>query len=263
VSKPRSLKGLASAASVVLGAGLVTTLVSGDSGHPHRMAIPPAPRPRPSILPPTTTTTAPAATGADALGQVQPPAPGLYRYRTTSAQSPPSEYAQQVTQQTSSAGVTTDKLFSTRGVSTTVTFTATGELELGYSQVGSLVTDEVTCPDNPPVLLLRLPLQAGVSWTASRPCSNILGDRLTFALQTRVIGTTTQAVADRPVPVWELVTVITDTDAPAGGGPATTRQETITEDVSATSGLVVRQVVQQGTDPSTIQTDHLISLDPA
>jgi hypothetical protein len=252
---------VATAAAVVFGAALVTALVRGDAGPSHQMAIAPrASAAPPRAAPMTTTTSLPS--GIQTTGQVQPPIPGLYRYRSISAGSPPSEYAEKVTPQTSPSGVTTDKLFSTRGVSTTVTFTPAGELEVAYSQVGTLVTDELTCPDHPPVLVLPSPLVAGASWTSSRSCTNVLGDHIALTSQSRVVGMTTMTVSDVAIPVWETVSVITDTDTPASG-PTTTRQETVTQDVSAQHGVVVRVVTQQGTDPGTIETDRLVSVDPA
>jgi len=36
----------------------------------------------------------------------------------------------------------------------------------------------------------------------------------------------------------------------------------VTQDISARYGLVVRQITQDGTDPRTIRTDRLVSVQP-
>lgn len=260
---PRGVRRVAVAAAVVLIVGLSVVALHRQ---PRRLGIQVARGSGPLAEPARAAVRAPtivAAPSADPGGEVQAPAPGLYRYRSTfSAGAKPSEFAERVTSEASPPGTTTDHIFATTGVDTTVAFTPTQELELAYGQVGTRLTDELTCRDDPPQPLLDLPLQPAKSWSSSTTCSNFLNDQVRDERQFRVTGRTTQPVGLTAVPVWEVVIVDTQTDVPSSGGPVTTRKVTVTEDISARYGLVVRRVTEQASDPGSQETDQLVTLTP-
>jgi len=260
-ARPQMARLAGAAAAVVLFAGLVTLATHGAAGKAQ-----PALRPPSNAIPQSNATPVTAPPGdPDITGQVQPPAPGLYRYQTTWADAtiPPSEYAVQISLVgPTTDDVTIDDLLSTNGIQTTDVFTPTGEVEEAYSQVGVGITDEITC-DNPPRLLLELPLRPGRDWDATTTCTNLLKDSIRIAERVVVAGRNTVLVGATEVPVWELIFVDTQTDTPAAGGPTGRSLTTVTEDISARYGVIVRQVIEQGTDATTVRTDRLISLLPS
>src|SRR5581483_8350485 len=196
-----------------------------------------------TTAPPFPTTSMTVPTGdPDVTGEVQAPQPGLYRYRETTSVSdqPPTEWAEELTPVAGGIRVKT-----TRGVDETVRFEPFDEVELAYAQAGDTVADEVACTEQPPRRLLQLPLQPGAHWQTDTTCTNLLGSRLVDHRVINVTGPRTVPLGPADIKVWELVVVSRQTEQPSGF----TRTITTTLDISARRGVVVRQVIQQGSDP--------------
>lgn len=213
-----------------------------------------------TIPPAETGQTAPAG-DPDVTGEVQAPAPGLYRYHSTGPDlAGGSEFAERITAESSPPGTSTARVLSTTGIDQTVAFTPASELELAYSQVGTSVADELSCAEDPPRTLLRLPLRPGATWTSGTTCTNFLQDRVRDDRQARVVGPSTQMVGATPIPAWEVVVVATRVTTPAGGGPPSTTVVTTTFDISARYGVALRRVTQVGSQPQTVRTDVLVAI---
>lgn len=204
----------------------------------------PAGPPIATLAPPSPGDTAPPG-DPDTTGEVQAPAPGLYRYRED-APGGPSEFAERVTALPSPAGTATVRVLRTTGVDRTLGFTPSRELELADAQVGTSVADEVTCTEDPPRLLLQLPLRPASRWTSDTTCRNVLGDRVIQHRASMVSGPTSVTIGGAAVPAWEVVTTETDTTTPSGGGVPVREVTTNTEDISARFGVILRRVVTPG-----------------
>jgi len=211
-----------------------------------------------TVVTPAPGDTAPAG-DPDATGEVQAPAPGLYRYRED-APGGPSEFAERVTALVSPPGTATVRVLRTTGVDRTLGFTPSRELELADAQVGTSVADEITCTESPPRVVLRLPLRVGSHWTSAVTCTNVLRDRVAQHRESRVTGPTSVTVGGAAVPAWEVVTIASDTTTPSGGGRAVTRVTTNTDDISARFGITLREVVTPSPDGGSARTDLLIAL---
>jgi hypothetical protein len=238
---------LAFVAFAVLTAGVVTTAVRASSHHtPRSQAAVTIPRPVP---------TASTVSGdADVSGQVQPPAPGTYRYRPVEPGR--TEWGEGITAASSPTGTTVQQVVTTTGIHQTLQYTAAAVFELALSQTGTSVAGEVRCTEQPPGVLLQLPLVDAAIWSTTTACTNLLGGQVALQRTSRVMGRTTQLVAGAGLPVWEVVTIIRQRS------DQSTSTTTVTQDISARYGLVVRQVTQDGTDPRTIRTDRLVSIQP-
>ena len=242
----RLLLGLAAAA--VLIAGVVTTAVHGSSGG--------APMTRPAAA--ATHSTPPIVSGdPDQIGLVQPPAPGLYIYHSTAARptvSGTAEWAERITAIDPPAGV--EQVITTVGVTEALRFTPEAVLQQSYAQTGTSVEGEVRCANDPAVILLRLPFVANAVTDSVAHCTDLLGQHVDVHRHTTVTGPSSQPVDGSPVPVWEVVTVTRVLS------PHSATSTTVTEDISARYGLVVRQVTQDGSDPTSIRVDRIVSLQP-
>lgn len=243
----------------MLAADAVTLATHGASRHLARPTRPGG-YPVATIPPADTAATAPPG-DPDVTGEVLAPAPGLYRYRSTGpGLAGGAEFAERVTAESSPPGTATERVLSTTGIDPTVAFTPGVELELAYSQVGTSVADELSCAEDPPRTLLRLPLRPGATWTSGVMCTNFLQDRVREDRRVRVVGPSPQTVGGAPIAAWEVVVVATQTTTPARGGPSSTTVVSTTLDISARYGVAVRRVTQSGDDPQTARTDVLVAI---
>lgn len=244
----------------MLAADAIAVATHGASRHLARNAGRPGAYPVATIPPSDTAATAPPG-DPDVTGEVQAPAPGLYRYRSTGPGLPGgAEFAERITAAPSPPGTATARVLSTTGIDQTVAFTPGVELELAYSQVGTSVADELSCAEDPPRTLLRLPLRPGATWTSGTACTNFLQDRVREDRQARVVGPSPQTLGGAAIPAWEVVVVATQTTTPARGGPSSTTVVTTTLDISARYGVALRRVTQIGNDPQTARTDVLVAI---